>query len=403
MTSFSLDGKQQLIQGVFDEFVRRMEATGDAIHPSKTTAGDWWAGYITYGHDKVTPFEPEAAKRVALEMCLEAGVEIMLHTAFVDSVVVDGVMTHAIVANKSGLQAAPSAVFVDCSADGDVAARAGAPFELGRPEDGLMQPMTQFFRIRNVDDAAVQRYQHEHPEEFWPFQAIVEKAREEGKFPVPRKGVQLFRTMVPGVWRINTTRILGVDGTNGADITRAQIEGHFQVHALVEFFRENLPGLEDCVLLDTAAVVGVRETRRIIGEHVLDLRDLETGRHFDDVIALCGYPVDIHSPTSADGPFDDSDFKAANAYEIPYRSLVPLAVEQLLVAGRCLSSTHEALAAVRVMPPAFATGEAAGTAAALSATSGVSPREMNVADIQAQLLRQGAYLGPEPTYQAELA
>jgi FAD dependent oxidoreductase len=391
MTSYSLDGRTQLIKGIFEELVLRMERAGGAIHPSKIAAGSPFSGFIVYGHDKVTPFEPEAVKVAALEMCLEAGVQLLLHTFVADALVENGTLRAVVAANKSGLQALQAPVTVDCSADADVAARAAVPCRIGR-EDGLTQPMTLFFRVANVDDARVEAYVRAHPEDARPFAGLVQQARQRGEFPSPRRGVGMYRTLRPGVWRINTTRIQRRDGTNAQDLTDAEIEGRQQAQALLAFFRRSLPGFERAELLDTAAQIGVRETRRIEGEYTLTLDDLATGREFDDVIALAGYPVDIHSPTG-DGGGATGEWKTANIYEIPYRTLVPLRIDGLLVAGRSLSATHEALAAVRVMPPAFATGQAAGTAAALAVQDGVPPRRIAVPKLQATLLRAGAYLG----------
>lgn len=395
MTSYSLDGTQQLIKGIFEEFVLRMEEIGGALHPSKIPAGSPYSGFIVYGHDKVTPFEFEAAKQVALDMCLEAGVDLLLHT-FVADALVDGDRVIGVVCvNKSGPQGIRAGITIDCSADADVAARAGVPFKIGRDEDGLTQPMTLFFRVANVDDQRVQEYLDAHPEDFRPFASLVQQAREKGEFPIPRRGIGMYKTLKDGVWRINTTRILHVNGTNAEDLTRAEIEGRKQVLALMKFFRKWLPGFENCVLLDTATQIGVRETRRIVGEYVLTLDDLASGRHFPDVIALAGYPVDIHSPTGDGGGVSPDEFQTANAYEIPYRSLVPINREQLLVAGRSISATHEAMAAIRVMPPAFAMGQAAGTAAAMAIERRVTPREVPIKELQTLLVRQGAYLGEE--------
>lgn len=399
MTSYSLDGSLQLIRGIYDEFVRRMEADGGALHPSGIPAGSAYCGFIEHGHDKVTPFEPEAAKITALRMCREAGVSLLFHTLVVDVFTGEGAdgrprVSGLVCASKSGLHLQPATQVVDCSADGDVAALAGVPFEIGRSGDGLMQPMTMFFRVSHVDDDAVEAYVRSHPDDFRPYASIIAKAREEGRFTIPRKGVGLYKTLQPGVWRINTSRILKRNGTDVADLTEAEIEGREQVVTLVRFFRENLPGFENCQLLDTAAQVGVRETRRIVGEYTLTLGDLQNGRQFEDVVALCGYPVDIHDPTGAGGGVADAP-PTANAYEIPYRVMVPQRVDGLLVAGRSVSSTHEALGAIRVMPPCFAMGEAAGTAAALACTEGVEPRAVPVPQLHAALLRAGAYLGED--------
>ena len=392
MTSYSLDGTTQLIKGIFEEMVLRMERAGGAIHPSKIAAGSEYSGFIVFGHDKVTPFNPESVKLVAMEMCLEAGVELLLHTFVADTIVEGGAVTGVVTASKSGLQVLRAEVTVDCSADADVAARAGVPFQIGRDEDGLTQPMTLFFRVRNVDDARVKAYVAAHPQDYRPFASLVQQAREQGEFSIPHRGVGLYRTLDAGVWRINTTRVQRLYGTDARDLTRAEIEGRRQVQALMKFFRAWLPGFEHAELLDTAAQIGVRETRRILGEYTLTLEDLADGREFEDVIALAGYPVDIHSPTG-DGGGATGELQTANIYQIPYRSLVPVRVEQLLVAGRSLSATHEALAAVRVMPPAFAMGQAAGTAAALAVARRIPPRRVPVPDLQAALIRLGAYLG----------
>jgi hypothetical protein len=392
MTSYSLDGEQQLIKGIFEELVLRMEATGGALHPSGIPAGSEYCGFIDYGHARVTPFDPEAVKLHATEMLLEAGVSLQLHTFVADTVVEDGAVRGVITASKSGLQAFRASVTVDCSADADVAVRGGASYEQGRTEDGLTQPMTMFFRVGNVDDDAVRAYVAEHPDDYRPFASLVAEAREAGDFPIQRRGVGLYKTLEPGVWRINTSRLHHLDGTDVHDLTTGEIEGRRQVAALMRFFRTWLPGFERAILLDTAATVGVRETRRIVGDYVLTVEDLAQGREFEDVIALCGYPVDIHSPTG-DGGGADGTWKTANIYQIPYRSLVPAGLDGVLVAGRCLSATHEAQGATRVMPPSFAMGEAAGAAAALSVRHGTSPRDVSIPELQQALVRQGAWLG----------
>ncbi len=391
MTSYSLDGSLQLIRGIFEELVLRMERRGGALHPSKVPAGSPYSGFIVFGHDKVTPFNPEAVKLVAEEMCIEAGVELQYHSFVFDSLLEGNAVTGVVAASKSGVRAVRAQVTVDCSADADVAARAGVPCHKGRPQDGLTQPMTLFFRIAKVDDRKVQEYIAAHPEDRRPFAGLVRQARERGEFPIPREGIGMYRTLEEGVWRINTTRIQRLDGTDSRDLTTAEIEGRKQVEFLLSFFR-TLPGLENCELLDMATQVGVRESRRIVGEYTLTAEDITEGREFEDVVVLAGYPFDIHSPTGSGGGAI-GELASANIYQVPYRSLVPVGVEQLLVAGRCVSATHEALAAIRVMPPSFGLGQAAGTAAALALRDRIPPRRVSVAELQARLIEDGAYLG----------
>jgi hypothetical protein len=330
-------------------------------------------------------------------MCREAGVEVLFHSFVADALTAPGTdgrprVAGVVVAGKGGLAAIRAGVTVDCSADGDVAAMAGARFEIGREGDGLMQPMTLFFRVSGVEDEVVEEYVRTHPEDYRPFAALVASAQKEGRFPAPRRGVGLYKTLQPGVWRINTSRILKRDGTSTEDLTAAEIEGREQVMALMEFFRSDLPGFANCRLLDTATQIGVRETRRILGEYTLTLGDLKNGRRFEDVIALCGYPVDIHDPTGSGGGVTP-DLQVANAYEIPFRVLVPQDLDGLLVAGRAVSATHEALAAIRVMPPCFAMGQAAGSAAAMSLNARIEPRAVPITALHARLKEDGAILG----------
>jgi len=397
MTSFSGDGRTQIVRGVFDEVVRRMEDLGGAIHPSKVEAGSPYAAYQTFGHAHVTPFDSETLKVVAADMVLSAGVTLYLHTSFVDPMMDTTSLTGAVVHSKSGLQGLAARVVVDCSGDGDVAFRAGAPMMHGRTGDGLMQPMTMFFKVSQVNQAKVDEYVRADPEaNAWRlFGALVDEARSRGEFPIERDKLNLFLQPGGRDWRVNVSRVSGVDGTRVEDLTRAEVEGRKQVRDLMTFFRRYLPGFEDAVLLETAAQIGIRETRRITGEYVLATDDLKYGRHFPDVVALGGYPIDIHPPTGGGGGLAEArrlGLTTANAYEIPYRALVPRGVEQLLVAGRCLSATHEAAGATRVMSTSMAVGQAAGTAAALSAKAAVAPRRMDVRALQATLTAQGAVL-----------
>ncbi len=396
MTSFSADGKTQVIRGVFDELVRRMEKMGGAIHPSKVPSGVARSAYMKHGHIGVTPFDPETMKLVSAELCLEAGVELLLHTIFIDPVVEGSAVRGAILHNKGGLQAVLATITVDCSADADVAARAGVPCRQGRESDGLTQPMTMFFRVGRVDRASVDAYFRAHPEEIerrMAFASCITAAQAAGDYTIPRERLSLYESPQEGVWRVNVSRILGMDGTKAEDLTRAEIEGRRQVMEILAFLRKYVPGFERCTLIDTAAQVGVRETRRIEGEYTLTRDDLVSGRDFEDTIACAAYPIDVHDPTGSGGGVSNRG-ETANVYRIPYRCLVPKGVEQLLVAGRCVSATHEALGAIRVMPPSFAMGEAAGTAAALAAAEGLSPRRVPVDWVREALTLRGAYLGP---------
>lgn len=393
MTSYSADGETQIIGGVFDELVRRMEALGGAIHPERVRAGSPEAGFYVFGHDHVTPFDSEALKLVAAEMVLESGARLLLHTRFIQPLLTDGRVSGAVLHNKSGLQAVQAQVVIDATGDADVAVGAGVPTVIGRATDHLMQPMTMFFRVGDVDDEALQAYVDAHPEEKGHlFRSFVQAAGDD--FPAPRNHMGIYRTPEPGIWRVNTTRLSGLDGTRAEDLTQAEVAGRKQVWALMRFFRQHLPGFAHAILLESAAQIGVRETRHIVGAYTLTGQDL-AGRHFPDVIALGSFPVDIHPVTGSGGGIETAlkmGLKTASVYEIPYRSLVPVQMEGLLVAGRAISATHEAAGAVRVMPPCYAMGQAAGVAGAWAVQNQVALRQIDVNALQRILQDQGAIL-----------
>jgi 2-polyprenyl-6-methoxyphenol hydroxylase-like FAD-dependent oxidoreductase len=390
MTSYTPDGQRQLVAGLFQEVIDRMVAMGGAVDPSTTEAGSAWGSFIELGHANVTPFHVESLKMAALEMVCDSGAQIRFHTSFVD-VIVDGErISDIVILDKAGLGLLRPKVVIDTSGDGDIAAKAGAPFEVGRREDGRMMPVTLFLTIGNVDDDRVVDWMREH-EKLHPgerlFECIVKQARETGDWTLEREFLNIYREPTPGQWRVNTTRVQNIDGTNPDDLSRAEVESRRQAWDLIRFFRSHCPGLENTQLLATGSQVGVRETRHILGDYVLNGQDVLEGRKFADGIAQCSYPIDIHDPQ---GPRGRLEGIHADHYEIPYRCLVPRQVSNLLVAGRPISADHEGAASARVIPPCYATGQAAGTAASLSLQQSVSPREVDIEHLRKTLQEQGA-------------
>lgn len=390
MTSYTPDGKRQLVAGIFQEVIDKMVEMGGAVDPSTTEAGSAWASFIDLGHANVTPFSVEALKMAALEMVCEAGARIRFHTSFVDVVMRDQQIDGIVILDKAGLGLLRASTVIDTSGDGDIAAKAGAPFEVGRKADGKMMPVTLFLTIGNVDDERVIAWMKEH-EVLHPgerlFECIVKEARESGDWTLEREFLNIYREPTPGQWRVNTTRVQNVDGTNPDDLSRAEIESRRQAWELIRFFRSHCPGLENAQLLATGTQVGVRETRHILGDYVLNGADVLEGRKFEDSIAQCSYPIDIHDPQ---GPRGRLEGIHADHYEIPYRCLVPRDVENLLVAGRPISADHEGAASARVIPPCYATGQAAGTAASLAIKQGVAPRDVDIDQLRTTLSEQGA-------------
>ena len=348
-----------LVAGIFQEMLDRMRAL---------------SGYDEkrWGHS----FDAEAFKLAADRVCQEAGVEVRLHTLLTDVGVKEGSITRVHSESKSGREKWRAGVYIDCTGDADLAFRAGVPCDEGRGRDHLTQPMTLNFRMANVDLARM------------PGGAELNRrydlAKAEGRVVCPRENVLWFHTTQPGVVHFNTTRVVGLSGVSAADLTAAELEARRQAHELVQFLVRDVAGFARAYLQQSAPQIGIRESRRIHGEYTLTGRDVVTARKFRDGIARSNYPIDIHSPTGAGTVI--KAVPAGDWYEIPYRCLLPKGIDNLLVAGRCVSATHEGQSSLRVMPQCFAMGEAAGVAAAMAVERGCSPREVPGAEVRRAVL-----------------
>lgn len=360
------DGGEQIIFGVLQELIDGMSELG------------------MYGHPKArNAFDPEALKVVAERLCLEAGVTLLYHT-FLAGVNMgsEGNIRSIRLANKSGLVDLSARMYVDATGDADLAALAGAVVEKGREVDSHCQPMTLNFRMADVDIPRM-------PDKNEITRLFLE-AKERGELDCPREDVLWFYANQPDVIHFNTTRVILKDATDPWQLTEAEIEGRRQVQQLVAFLKKDVAGFENAYLQTTAPQIGVRESRRVIGEHVLTAEELLSACKFDDCVARGAYPVDIHNPTGSGTII--RKLKPGEWYDIPLRSLIPLKLDNLLVGGRPISATHEAHSAIRVQPIAIAIGQAAGTAAALCVKDNVSPREIQVGKVQQSLQNQGARL-----------
>ncbi len=336
----------------------------------------------------------ERAKRVLLDFLTEAGVSVYLQAQVLDVVKSSEVLTGVILAQKSGLGVIKSKCFIDATGDGDVAFSAGAPWEIGRCGDGKLQPVTLMYILENIDDSqAISCYGEEDEvklgdERFLEFTA---RCCLDGRLPENCSSVRLYPTTHPGERLVNTTQANDIDPFSHKDILRAEVELRHQIDKITDFLRSYVPGYETCTVKTGASTLGVRESRRVLGEYVLDIEDLRTGRRFPDVVVhKANFVVDIHNPAGGGQEFGLAE--VVKPYDIPYRCLIPRGVENLLLAGRCISGTHEAMASFRVMSICMAMGEAAGIAAAISAETGVSPRSVKAEQIQKILLAKGADL-----------
>lgn len=370
---------EPIIAGVLAKIVERLVTVGGALPPSPKT------GYMV-------PFDPEIFKIVVLEMLDSAGVELLFH-AFASGLYEENNSRGVIFETKSGPIVIKAKVIIDCTGDGDIAAFAGAPFEVGRLEDGTVQPMTLMFIMEGFQKSLFQDYARKHPDQWCGVQGLREfmrEAIEKGELDVPRENILLFGSIHEGHVNVNSTRILNRYGIDVWDLTRAEMEGRRQIAQLTAFFRNYVPGFEKAFLAQSATNVSVRETRRIIGEYQLTAKDVLDAHNFSDVIALGSYPVDLHNPLGRGTLL--KRIKPGKAYDIPLRCLIPLKVENLLVAGRCISGTHMANASYRTMPICFATGQAAGVCAAIASKNHKTPRSIPAIEVQKELIRQGAKL-----------
>lgn len=366
------------IGGVLSLLVERLVRMGGAVPPTKQT------GYVV-------PFDAEAFKLAAIDLLDEAGVHFLLHAFAVDAFQRDA--THVVFATKSGLVVLRARVVVDCTGDGDVAARLGAQYAEGRMEDGLVQPMSLIFRLAQFRQEAFAAYARTHPDEWRGVHGLwdlVRKAAEAGDLDLPREDILFFATPRAGEVTVNSTRIIRVLGTDVWDLTYAEWIGRRQMRQLLAFFRKYVPGFQEAYIDQSAGAVGVREGRRIIGDYTLTADDILSAKRFDDVIAHGTYPIDIHSPVGHGTVLQR--VPPGQAYDIPLRCLLPKGLEAVLTAGRCISGTHEALSSYRVMPISMATGQAAGVCAALAAHQGVSPHDVPPADVRRALKAQKAIL-----------
>lgn len=390
MKVHTIDGKYQIIKGIFDEMIRRMEKQGGAIHPSRITMGTPLVGFLGAGHNFDTPFDPEVMKRVVDEMLEESGVRVFYHAQFLDVIKEDNRITHVLIADKSGIRAIAGEQFIDCTGDGDVAVRCGEDYVTG-DGNGTLQPATTMFQVSNVITEETRRYVEEHPEDFM-FLKPAEAARAAGDFNINRRRAIIQETVHPGIWSVNSTRVQDYDATDADQRSKAEAEGRRQVQIAYEYLKKYVPGFSNAVLIKSGAEIGTRETRHIVGEYCVTEEDILAGKHFPDCIAMSGFPMDVHDNSGRKDLFIEPE--GINYYEIPYRCMVPKKTVNLLVAGRCVSATHQAAAAIRVMPTCFAMGEAAGIAASLAIQDHTFPTKIDYEQLRHLLQEKGACVTP---------
>lgn len=389
-------GSVQVVCGIPEkmeqEMVKRGYSTGhqpDAVGYCATT----------------TAFDPEGLKMVWEDMALEAGVTLLYHTVYTGCTKENGRIKSVRLYSKGGFMNLTADEFIDASADADLAVDAGVPTTYGREEDQVAQPMTMNFHVYGVDRKELCAFVMENrddmaagtPENLSEYRHYdisgaykrVAKSKREGKYPIDRENVLCFETNTDGEYVVNMTRIKDCSAVDPFELTKAEIEGRRQVRAVFDFLKENIPGFENAHMMYTGPEIGIRESRHIVGSYTLTDQDLIQNVMFPDAIAMGGYPIDDHTKGIEDPR--KAKFHMGSWYSVPYRSLTA-DVKNLLVAGRCISATHSACAAIRVTPIVMAIGQAAGTAAAFAADEGICVQDVDTDRLRQQLVKDGAFL-----------
>ena len=370
---------RQIVFGFLERFVCEMEARGGLGPP------------LRYGKTYTRVHDPLVWREVADAMLMDAGVRVLFHGVAIKALTDGGERVEgAVLWSKQGMLEVRAGVVIDASGDADLAAMAGLPTFVG--DDGKVQNPTMIFRLQGVD---VPRFLAAHGTDTIMDAAVsgaIRDAHESGRYRLPRSKIWLFPTTRPGELLCNCTRIIGADGRElntllSDDFTEAEIEGRKQVREYARFLRDNIAGCEESFVNDTGVQVGVRQTRQIRGVSTLRNDDILGGSKFQDGIARSPWPIELHAGARPKVEWLLNDF-----YEVPYGCFVPERGNGLLVAGRCLSAEHEAVASARVTAQCFSYGHAVGHAAVLCVRDRIEPRAIDGRQLRAVLNDDAAHL-----------
>ena len=365
-----------VVHGVADELLARIEALGGLNAP-----------HLIFGKTRAQAYDMSAYKCAADDLLLASGAKLLFHA---QAVAVAMKHEHEIdallIETRSGRRALRARIFIDASGDGDLAAFAGAPWEKSAR---LLYP-TLMFKLNNVDPEKAKHAVENIPR-------LMQEAEASGDYRFARMGAIVRPMQNPSEWRANVTQIrnrqgLAMDGTDAAQLSAGEIEGRRQVRDYIRFLRERVPGFEASTVSDIAPQVGIRETRRVTGEYLLSGADVLECRDFVDSIGVNGWPLEQH--VAGDVRWNWPPIPESRGFnQLPYRMILPLNIDNLLVAGRCASMTQEGQSAARVSGGCFVMGQAAGAAAAMALAQKVKPRAVEVKSLLTQLEREGVYLG----------
>ena len=371
---------RRVVHGVADDLLARIAALGGLNEP-----------HAIFGKTKAQAYDMAAYKCAADDMLLASGASLLFHALAAGATMKGTTLIHALlVETKSGRGAIRGRMFIDASGDGDLAAWAGAPFEKGDANGHLLYP-TLMFRVNNVDAEKAVNAIRDIPQ-------LMQEAQAKRDFNFPRMGAIVRPMKNPTEWRANITQIRNaagqaMDGTDAAQFSAGEIEGRRQVRDYARFLRARVPGFENSYVLDIATQVGIRETRRIMGDYVLSGNDVTGCADFADSIGVNGWPLERHVAGDVTWGWQPEGSRGFN--QLPYRMIVPQRIDNLFVAGRCASMTQEGQSAARVSGACFVMGEAAGSAAAMALASRTTPRQLDIGALQSTLAHNGAWLGAD--------
>lgn len=373
------DGEKPVVRGIGLDLLNKMkQSCGDVYNSMHRDSLSW------------VPIDVELLKRLYDEEVTESGAKLLFHTV-VDQVLGEGEQVKGVVvSNKTGRSVIRAKLYIDATGDADVAALAGVPFHIGGDE-GELQPATMCFLVAGADKDRYDAFLKETGQT-GALADTVQEAQRNGDLPEGRKRISGIAWVSDSVVGFNFGHIFQIDGTRAEDLTRAAIEGRRLVECQLRFLRKYVPGFEQAHLVHTGDQVGIRETRRIVGDYTLVLEDFVRRRTFEDDIARNAYFIDIHL-ANAQSPMVIQHLPEGASHGVPYRCLLPKGKSNLIVAGRSVSSDRAVQGSLRVMPNCFAMGQAAGTAAALAAGRNAGFRDIEVGELQQRIVEQGGWLG----------
>ena len=385
------NGKTWVVGGLFKTMAQEATRSGFALIPTveddeKYQPHGWHKGLVNG-----IPFDPYAMAAYLDEKMLHAGVDTLVLTKVVDVNVHSNRITHVIINNKGGFAAIPVTAVIDATGDADIAAMSGCPTVKGRKEDGLMTPTTLQFHVYNVDQDALSTYiqKHNSPR----FRKLIQELRAQGEWPFPYEIFISVQLQEKGVMMINTSRLVGPDGTDGKSLSDGMRRGREETQRLFQIMKKHFPGFQNAMIKCVAPLMGVRETRRIVAETVLTIEDLITGKTFEDTIGLTGYGWDLPDPKKPSyQPLHEKKLKKPPATPIPYRIMTPQNACNLICPGRAVSVERHVLGPMRVMAPCMAMGEATGCAALQVVQNDIAFNEIHTERLRERLIQHGAIL-----------